>query len=109
MFPLSAHLIFISPLHPEDIAILLNLRARGYPILIISPDPVMYETGVLAKEEGGQSGLRIATVERRLMLKRLNNAGIQVINWNVSIPFELTVQSRLRHAMWRFHPQRQLR
>jgi uncharacterized protein (DUF58 family) len=108
-FPISSQLILISPLHAEDIPILLKLRARGYAILIISPDPVWFEESRLSLEEGGISGLRIARVERQLHLRRLLNAGIRVINWDVSIPFERAVQIPLRIALRTSQPMRQIR
>jgi uncharacterized protein (DUF58 family) len=108
-FPISSQLVFISPLHAEDISILLKLRARGYAILIISPDPVLFEKGRLTLEDGGNSGLRIASVERQLYLRKLQNAGIRVINWDVSIPFERAVQTPLRIANRTSLPVRQIR
>jgi len=108
-FPISSQLILISPLHSDDIPVLLKLRARGYAILIISPDPVLFEKSPLSLEDGGISGLRIANVERQLNLKLLQNAGIRVINWDVSIPFERAVQTQLRTALRIPQPVRQIR
>jgi len=108
-FPISSQLIFISPLHSEDIPILLKLRARGYAILILSPDAVQFEKRLLSLEDGGISGLRIANIERQLYLKKLQNAGIRVINWDTSIPFERAVQTPLRTALRIPQPVRQIR
>lgn len=108
-FPISSQIILISPLHSDDIPVLLKLRARGYAILIISPDPVRFEKRPLSLEDGGISGLRIADVERQLNLKKLQNAGIRVINWDVSIPFERAVQTPLRTALRIPQPVRQIR
>ncbi len=108
-FPISSQIILISPLHSEDIPVLLKLKARGYAILIISPDPVLFENSILSLEDGGNSGLRIANVERQLNLKKLQNAGIRVINWDVSIPFERAVQAPLRNALRIPQPVRQNR
>ena len=109
VLPISSQIILISPLHPEDIPVIIHLRARGYPILVISPDPILFEANLLEKEEGGQTGMRLARVERQLLLRKLLNAGVNVINWDVSMPFEQAVRARLRHLMWKFHPLRPIR
>lgn len=105
-FPFSSLLILISPLHAEDVPILLNLRGRGYTILVVSPDPVKFEYSRLAREKGGLAGLRIAKIERQYHLARLQNAGIRVVNWDVSVPFERTVQAALIHPLRTAHPVR---
>lgn len=103
-FPLSSQLILVSPLHTEDIPILVKLRARGYSILVVSPNPVLFEKERLSRDSGGEAGLRITRVERQLTLRKLNNAGIRVVDWDVSIPFERVMQIPNRLAGREFHP-----
>jgi uncharacterized protein (DUF58 family) len=88
VFPISSQLILISPLQYVDYSILVRLRARGYQVIVISPDPIAYETGELSATRAGKLGLRLARVERDLLLRQLGQAGVQVFNWNVDIPFD---------------------
>lgn len=107
-FPLSSQLIFVSPLHREDIPILLKLKNQGYSILVISPDPVRFQYNQLSKADGGLVGLKVAGIERQHLLKRLQNAGMGVIDWDVTIPFERIIQAPMRHPAVSFHPVRPL-
>jgi uncharacterized protein (DUF58 family) len=88
VFPLNSQLILISPLHNEDLSILLHLRARGYQVIAISPDPIAYETNDLLLQKAGELGLRVAQVERSLLVAQLRQAGVNVFNWDVTIPFD---------------------
>ena len=112
LFPAHSQVILISPLlhansplvreRADDVEILIRLRARGYQVMIISPDPVAFEESILhaaPRQKISSADLelaaRVARIERSLMLQRLQKAGIQVINWDVSKPFEQTVHSHL--------------
>lgn len=69
------------------------MRAHGYDVLIISPDPVAFEAttiGVVA-----DLAVRIARVERQALLQRLLMAGVRIVDWNVETPLAL--------ALARFH------
>ena len=88
VFPMNSQLIFISPLHNEDLSILIHLRARGYQVIGISPDPIAFERDELVVQKAGEMGLRVAQVERSLLVAQLKQAGISVFNWDVTIPFD---------------------
>jgi uncharacterized protein (DUF58 family) len=103
LFPLSSQLILISPLHVEDLPILARLRARGYPVISISPDPVVYETRVLSTTKTGQLGLRLAHLERDLLLRQLRQAGVQVFNWDVQVPFDQAMYLPLSRLLPWYH------
>ncbi|MFN2200957.1 MAG: DUF58 domain-containing protein [Caldilineaceae bacterium] len=101
-FPAKSQIVLVSPLRDEDLAILTRLRARGYQVLVISPDPVAFEarkfTEGVAPTEVGESiqlALRITRVERELMLRRLRRVGIQIINWQVDQPFANVMRTAL--------------
>jgi uncharacterized protein (DUF58 family) len=103
-FPAKSQIVLVSPLCKEDLSILTRLRARGYQVLTISPDPVAFEAqkyapimiaNVDTADTSFQLALRIARVERELMLRRLRRVGIQVINWQVDKPFANVMRTAL--------------
>jgi uncharacterized protein (DUF58 family) len=101
LFPAHSQVVFVSSLMTEDLEMLLKLRSRGYHVIIVSPDPVTFEVSLLPKEPETELAERIVRIERELMLKRLRRAGIQVINWDVSKPFDQIAQSHLgRRPLW---------
>jgi len=87
MFPMNSQLVVISPLQSEDLTILGSLRARGYHVLGISPDPIAFERSELDNIQG-DVGFRIAQVERSLLLAQLRQAGVYIFNWDVTVPFD---------------------
>ena len=87
ILPRRAQLVFISPLQEQDVDTLVQLAARGYAVMVISPDPVRYQWEQLA--EPGDTlvqAYRLARLERRLILKRLRQAGINVLDWDPKTP-----------------------
>jgi hypothetical protein len=77
----------------DDPPMLVRLRARGYQLLVISPDPVSYEAQALGAQPGLELASRIAYLERVMLLRKLRRAGIQVADWQVDRPFD-----RVAHA-----------
>jgi uncharacterized protein (DUF58 family) len=96
-FPTSAQLILISSLDIDDLDVLIHLRGRGYQIILISPNPIKFEERGLKEEEGGSLALRIARIERYLQLNKIRDAGIQVVDWDVTIPIDQAIQAQLQH------------
>ncbi len=98
-FPAKSQIVLVSPLRKEDLSILTRLRARGYQVLVVSPDPVTFEAqqyGSISEADANvQFALRITRVERELMLRRLRRVGIQVINWQVDQPFGNVMRTAL--------------
>lgn len=98
-FPAKSQIVLVSPLRKEDFSPLTRLRARGYQVLVVSPDPVAFEAQKYAPiteaGAGAQLALRITRVERELMLRRLRRVGIQVINWQVDKPFANVMRTAL--------------
>ncbi|MDX1522210.1 MAG: DUF58 domain-containing protein, partial [Anaerolineae bacterium] len=95
LFPARSQLVFISALLPEDVKNLVYLKARGFQLLVISPDPVAYEARNLAPSESTRLAIRMAQLERNLLLDQLRQAGIQVMDWDAEIPFEQAAQAAL--------------
>ena len=101
LFPAHSQVVLVSLLTSEDLDMLLKLRARGYHLIIVSPDPVSFETSFLLDNPESKLAERVIRMERELMLKRLKRAGIQVVNWDVSKPFDRVAQSHLgRRLLW---------
>ncbi len=97
-FPPRSQLILVSPLFPDDLPTLVRLRARGYALLVVSPDPVSFEQRGAPAEGPRALGGRIARVERDVLLRRLRQAGIQVLDWPVERPLDAVVRAALTPA-----------
>jgi uncharacterized protein (DUF58 family) len=98
MLPYRSQLILVSTLLNEDLPFLIRLRARNYQVMVISPDPIAFQECKLPASPSSQLAMRLTQLERQLLFRRLRQAGIQVINWNASTPFDqamLPVLSRL--------------
>jgi uncharacterized protein (DUF58 family) len=87
MFPARSQIVLVSPGHPGDLAVLVAMRATGYSVALVSPDPVAGEERSRRQEGGStdtaqpRAALRIARLERALLLTSLRRAGVAVIDW----------------------------
>jgi uncharacterized protein (DUF58 family) len=97
LFPPESQIILVSPLHEDDLMPLIQMRAQGYQILVISPNPVKFELSYLPKTKNVKLAGRVIQMERSLMMQRVQRAGIQVLDWDVSEPFDLVVKRKLSH------------
>jgi uncharacterized protein (DUF58 family) len=101
-FPSGSQIILISPLLPEDPPLVAHLVTLGYGVLVISPDPLIFEDPEAADAEtsGGQGNLawRLARSERRFILKRLERCGVRVIDWDVRQPLAPLLQRILKRG-----------
>lgn len=88
MFPPESQIILVSPLMEEDYETLVQLRARGYQVLVVSPDPVKFEQRHLPVDSAVQLAARIVQLERGLLVRNLKRAGVQVVDWDVDQPFD---------------------
>jgi len=101
LFPAHSQLVLVSPLVPEDFDVLLQLRAHGYQIIVISPDPVAFEMAYLPHRPEMVIAGRIVHMEREMLLKRLRHAGVQVLDWDVGKPFDQIAPAALgRPLAW---------
>ena len=91
-FPARSQLILLSPLVVDDLSILVHLRARGYQVLVVSADPVAYERLAPTKQGPNELAFRLAALERSLLISNLMHAGVQVMDWDVTIPFDQAVK-----------------
>jgi uncharacterized protein (DUF58 family) len=92
-FPAKSQIVLISPLSPDDIPVIKQMRAHGYVVLVISPDPISYISAL--RSDFSSQPYRLAFAERDFMLHQLRRSGMQVINWRVDQPLELVVRDAL--------------
>jgi uncharacterized protein (DUF58 family) len=87
LFPPHSQLVLVSPLDAEDIEPLTEVRARGYNLLVVSPDPVGFELAGLPQRASVSLAGRVVKMQRQILLGKLRHVGIQVVEWDISQPF----------------------
>ena len=101
VFPARSQLILVSSLLPHDQDALIRLRARAYQLLVISPDPIAFEQQGADEDRAAALAARIARLERTLLLRKLWQAGIPVVEWPIEQPFQQVAEAALSHApLW---------
>jgi uncharacterized repeat protein (TIGR01451 family) len=101
LFPAYSQMVLISPLENSDLGMLVKMRSAGYQVIVISPDPVSYESAGLPQTKSTELAARIVRLERQMLLRRAQHAGVQIINWDVAQPFEQIVSAWLsRPPAW---------
>jgi uncharacterized protein (DUF58 family) len=105
LFPTHSELVVISNMDGRDLQAYAQLRAFGYNVQLISPDPVDYEARTPQHASSDSLGLRAAKIERIAYLKRLLQLGVKVIDWKVDQPLDTAMQAATRHDQ----PRRRLR
>lgn len=94
LLPLRSQLILISSLLPDDLDLLTGMRARGFQLLVISPDPIPFQLRAMGDVPDLELAMRTARLERELVFGRLRHAGVHVIDWDVEIPFDQIMKTR---------------
>jgi uncharacterized protein (DUF58 family) len=95
LFPARSQIVLISPLLPHDLEMLASLRARGYQLLVISPDPIAFEQRDLSEQPETATATRLAQIERALLLQRCRRTGVTVIDWPTELPFQQVAEAAL--------------
>lgn len=90
-FPTGSQIIMISPLLESDVPAFTQLRACGYEVMLVSPDPVSFEGRLLGLQDDLSS--QIARSERALLLRKIQRLGIRILDWDVERPFEPMVRA----------------
>jgi uncharacterized protein (DUF58 family) len=98
MFSSHSLILVISPLAPNDSLLFPRLRAYGYQVLLISPDPLDYARPELPVDRTGRMACRLARLERQLEIARIRQLWIPVIDWPVSQPLSPLVRQALSRA-----------
>ncbi len=99
-FPPRSQIVLVSPLILDDLEVLVQLRANGYAVLVVSPDPVSYETSFLKPGPDQELATRLARVERALLLRKLQRVGVRVVDWQVERSLDQAIQAALGRAIW---------
>jgi uncharacterized repeat protein (TIGR01451 family) len=101
LFPAKSQIMLVSPLSEDDLKPLIQLRAQGYEVMVVSPNPVKFELSYLPHSETVQLAGRVIHIERVLLLQKMGRAGVYALDWDVSEPFDLFVKRRLsRTPFW---------
>jgi uncharacterized protein (DUF58 family) len=101
LFPPKSQIMLVSPLSEDDLMPLIQLRAQGYEVMVVSPNPVKFELSYLPVDETLQLAGRVVHMERTLLLQKMGRAGVHVVDWDVAEPFDLFVKRRLsRSPFW---------
>ena len=102
LFPPQSQIVFVSPLADEDLKPLVQLRAQGYDVMVVSPNPVKFELSYLpSSDRNTELAGRVIQMERLLLLQNLQRASIHVLDWDVKEPFDQFVKRRMgRIHMW---------
>lgn len=107
LFSARSQIILISPLGSDDLPPLLRLRALGYELMVVCPDPLEFGTRVRAEQlhastrrrkkiddiSQSPSVMRLAQIERTLLFGNLRRAGIQIVDWKVDQPLSTALHS----------------
>ena len=94
LLPPRGQLIYISPLDYTDMGNLTRLRALGYAVMVVSPNPINFEIQNLPASPHPDYVLarRLAQIERNVLINSLQGAGIPVADWNVEQPLSQVVK-----------------
>ena len=107
LFSARSQIILISPLNSDDLPPLLRLRAQGYEVMAVCPDPLNYGAKIRSQKISSQddrgrkseasvhhpSVIQLAEIERTLLFGNLRRAGIQVVDWKVDQPISKALHS----------------
>ena len=94
LFPARAQIILVSAYNRNDFTGYKQLRAYGYPLMLLSPDPFTFAQKDLDPLQ--QIAYQAAQTDRQIQLEKLTRLGVKVINWPNEQPLNSILQSSLR-------------
>jgi len=97
--PRSLIVIFSSAFH-RDLKTYSRLRAHGYQVVLISPDPFEFPASRQAEVSPNDYAIRTAKAERLIQFKQMMQLGVTVIDWPVNRPLSAVLlenSARLVH------------
>ena len=101
LFPSGSQLVVVSPLADEkDLDILGILRARGYQVILISPNPLYREAPPDKHDRAVETARRLLDLGRSALISSLVAMGVEVVDWDLRFPLSLPV-ARLLSAKGR--------
>jgi uncharacterized protein (DUF58 family) len=95
VFAPTTQLLFIGPVHREDLSAILSLRGRGYAVLVVSPSPLAAEllvNPISLTQSLDALALQFAEIERANHLNQLRRKGIVVVDWDLATPLREVVR-----------------
>ena len=95
LFPSESQIVLVSPLLRGDVPMLRYLRALGYHVLVISPDPIAFEKRFLPQDECTALAEGIARMERDATLSKLRRARVNVVEWDLTIPLHIPIKQAM--------------
>jgi uncharacterized protein (DUF58 family) len=95
LFPAGSQIVLVSPVTRDDLPVLLRLRARGYQLLVIRPNAVDLEMQGLPHNQAVELAARILRAEWKMVRRRLQQAGVQVVDWPVDRLLDQVVHTTL--------------
>jgi len=98
VFSRHSLLFVLSPLAPNDWQLFPRLRAYGYQVLLISPDPIDFARPLLPTDPATLLATRLAQIERDLEFSKIAQLWIPAIDWQVSRPLSPLIQTALSHS-----------
>ncbi len=96
MFASHSLIVVISSLTSGDWQFFRRLRAYGYQVLLISPDPLAYARSILLTDRDSQLAIRLTRLERQIEINQITRLRIPVIDWQVTQPLAPLVRTALR-------------
>ncbi len=99
LFPVGSQLVVISPLVEDDVDVLVELRAL-YHVIVVSPNPILFEKSFLPTTEFLDLATRVARLKREILLSQLRQAGIRVVDWDTTQDLPIPVEQALgKHTL----------
>jgi len=98
IFSRHSFLLILSPLAPNDWQLFPRLRAYGYQVLLISPDPIDFARPLLPTDPATLLATRLTQIERDLEFSKIAQLWIPVIDWQVSRPLDPLIRTALSHS-----------
>lgn len=95
-FPAGSQIVLVSPLLPGDEDWIGQAHARGYAVLVIVPEPGSFYRLTLPPGPEVELAARLLSLERQIMLRRLLEAGVRVVEWDVRAPLAPQLAAALR-------------
>jgi len=90
LFPPRSSVLLVSPLLRGDLVALLSIRALGYSVTVLRPDPLSAPGGRgessgsdAARSGAGRLARRLMDLEAKTLEGRLRRARIEVIDWDI--------------------------
>jgi uncharacterized protein (DUF58 family) len=96
LFSARSQLVMISPLMADDTIFYKRLLSQGYEVILVSPNPVEEEARGIEADPDLSMAVRLARVERAVLLRAVKKMGARVVDWQIDHPLEQALQHSLR-------------